>query len=248
MRKNKIFGFTLAEVLITLGIIGVVAAMTIPTLMANIKGMRYRAQLKKALSSMNQAVKMNVAHYDYNWNDASVSCDNKTSGQNPAEVASKCAIMMGNMTGITGYGRLKNIIDGKTKQAYYKGITSAGDKPNFIDSYFASFSLADGTIVAFHYGIPDGNVNKPSNGFCTRKDSTKVDADFVNKHQMCIGFIDVNGTTLPNKEINCDDGNRFSENCIVSTKNLTDIYPIILLDDHVEPATAAAQFVFPTTK
>ena len=30
---KKRFGFTLAEVLITLGIIGVVAAMTIPTLM-----------------------------------------------------------------------------------------------------------------------------------------------------------------------------------------------------------------------
>ena len=32
---TKRFGFTLAEVLITLGIIGVVAAMTIPTLIAN---------------------------------------------------------------------------------------------------------------------------------------------------------------------------------------------------------------------
>jgi prepilin-type cleavage/methylation N-terminal domain protein len=32
MSKNK--GFTLAEVLITLGIIGIVAAMTIPTILA----------------------------------------------------------------------------------------------------------------------------------------------------------------------------------------------------------------------
>lgn len=39
MGKN---GFTLAEVLITLGIIGVVAAMTIPTLIANTRA----AQLK----------------------------------------------------------------------------------------------------------------------------------------------------------------------------------------------------------
>ena len=34
---KKIFGFTLAEVLITLGIIGVVAAMTLPTLIQNYK-------------------------------------------------------------------------------------------------------------------------------------------------------------------------------------------------------------------
>ena len=35
---TKRFGFTLAEVLITLGIIGVVAAMTIPTLISNTNG------------------------------------------------------------------------------------------------------------------------------------------------------------------------------------------------------------------
>ncbi len=43
-------GFTLAEVLITLGIIGVVAAMTIPTLIANTNSQKYRAQFKKAKS------------------------------------------------------------------------------------------------------------------------------------------------------------------------------------------------------
>ena len=39
--------FTLAEVLITLGIIGVVAAMTIPTLIANTRAQQYRARLKR---------------------------------------------------------------------------------------------------------------------------------------------------------------------------------------------------------
>ena len=34
MRKKNNFGFTLAEVLITLGIIGVVAAITIPALIS----------------------------------------------------------------------------------------------------------------------------------------------------------------------------------------------------------------------
>ena len=47
---TKRFGFTLAEVLITLGIIGVVAAMTIPTLIANTNGAKYRSQFKKTLS------------------------------------------------------------------------------------------------------------------------------------------------------------------------------------------------------
>ena len=51
------FAFTLAEVLITLGIIGIVAAMTIPGLIAKYKEMQYRTIYKKVYSSLNQAMK-----------------------------------------------------------------------------------------------------------------------------------------------------------------------------------------------
>lgn len=54
----KIEGFTLAEVLITLGIIGVVAAITIPTLINNHKSVQLRAQLNKTYSTLLQAVNM----------------------------------------------------------------------------------------------------------------------------------------------------------------------------------------------
>jgi len=49
--------FTLAEVLITLGIIGVVAAMTIPTLVQNYQKTQYVASLKKAYSTISGAIK-----------------------------------------------------------------------------------------------------------------------------------------------------------------------------------------------
>ena len=58
---TKRFGFTLAEVLITLGIIGVVAAMTMPTLMNSTQGAQYKAAYKKALSAIAQGVTLNVA-------------------------------------------------------------------------------------------------------------------------------------------------------------------------------------------
>ena len=48
---TKRFGFTLAEVLITLGIIGVVAAMTMPTLMNQTQGAQYKTAYKKAIIS-----------------------------------------------------------------------------------------------------------------------------------------------------------------------------------------------------
>lgn len=51
-------GFTLAEVLITLGIIGIVAAMTIPTLIENQRNKEFEVQLKKVYSELNQVAKL----------------------------------------------------------------------------------------------------------------------------------------------------------------------------------------------
>lgn len=57
-------GFTLAEVLITLGIIGVVCAMTIPTLMTKFRNYVYVTSLKKNYAAMTQGFKMMLAE-DY---------------------------------------------------------------------------------------------------------------------------------------------------------------------------------------
>lgn len=54
---KKVLAFTLAEVLITLGIIGVVAAMTIPTLIKNYQKTQYVVGYKKAYSEFQQMLK-----------------------------------------------------------------------------------------------------------------------------------------------------------------------------------------------
>ena len=56
-------GFTLAEVLITLGIIGVVAALTLPSLIQKNNNKVVETRLKKFYSTMNQAIMM--AEVDY---------------------------------------------------------------------------------------------------------------------------------------------------------------------------------------
>ena len=48
--------FTLAEVLVTLGIIGIVSAMTVPTLMQNYQRQSYVTQLHKVYNEMSQAL------------------------------------------------------------------------------------------------------------------------------------------------------------------------------------------------
>ena len=54
--KKKSIAFTLSEVLITLGIIGIVAALTIPVLMRNYQDTQFKVAYKKAYSAAQQAV------------------------------------------------------------------------------------------------------------------------------------------------------------------------------------------------
>ena len=64
--------FTLAEVLITLGIIGIIAALTLQTVIANSKKKEISSKLKKFYSSLNQAVLLSeIDNGDYRYWDFS---------------------------------------------------------------------------------------------------------------------------------------------------------------------------------
>ena len=73
----------------------------------------------------------------------------------------------------------------------------------------------------------------------------------------CIGFIDVNGTTLPNKEVACGkSATEFTATKNVETpctvkndaKHMTDVFPVVFHDATVEPASDAAKYVLTSSK
>ena len=64
LRRYKFLkAFTLAEVLITLGIIGVVAAMTLPAIIGHYKKQEIASKLKKFSSTIQNAFTMASAQY-----------------------------------------------------------------------------------------------------------------------------------------------------------------------------------------
>lgn len=79
MRKKN--AFTLAEVLITLGIIGVVAAMTLPILLQKYTNRVVETRLAKFYSTINQAIKISENEYgdkrDWFNEDTTVDVDNE---------------------------------------------------------------------------------------------------------------------------------------------------------------------------
>lgn len=102
VEKNFSNAFTLAEVLITLGIIGVVAAMTMPTLINQTNGAQYKAAYKKALSVISQAVTLNVALDDTGFAEATADSNDGTNvATADAATPSIASILRGRINVIT---------------------------------------------------------------------------------------------------------------------------------------------------
>ena len=106
------------------------------------------------------------------------------------------------------------------------------------------YSLADGSLVG---------VNKAAKE-CSLEVGATLNADALSgKLGKCVGFIDVNGTALPNKEVHCSGDNDEttltkldpSSPCTVTSKasDIGDIFPIVFHDGTVEPATNAGKAV-----
>ena len=262
---TKRFGFTLAEVLITLGIIGVVAAMTIPTLIANTNGAKFRSQFKKSISTLNQAGLMAQAQYDFDYAGTSEVCGTTAATEHPDTVMSMCAILNGTLTGQTYLGKVSESVKRNNNgSSVGYAIVNEDDGVLKAEGYgdFLAYALADGSIVAFNAGakgceLPVGKqLNATVLGVAA---PGTADAPGLKD---CIGFIDVNGATLPNKEVTCSDATNNGSNtadkaslnvdkpCTVKNdaKHMTDVFPIVFHDATVEPASDAAKYILTTSK
>ena len=239
-------GFTLAEVLITLGIIGVVAAMTIPNLIANTNGAKFRSQFKKTVSTLNQAGLMAQAQYDFDYagTDATADC---SASSHPEEVMSFCSILNGTLTGQTFIGAGNNLKRNANGTEVVYSWVRATTLTTPAD--YTTYSLADGSIVGFKTGA--GGCELPIG---TQMTDAVIEGALAN----CVGFIDVNGVTLPNKEVRCTDTSKqtkaamlkVQEPCAVKNdaNNMTDVFPIVFHDATVEPASAPAKYVLTSSK
>ncbi len=233
---TKRLGFTLAEVLITLGIIGVVAAMTIPTLISNTNGAQFKTAYKKALSVLNQAAVMNVALED---TDFSTIDKDGTKGSSNTMEKILTDRTMATYEGSTLYDDAGLTVEFKNANSPLNTLSTASNK-------FNSFTFPDGTSFSY---VAD-------NAKCT-KDRTKTVEEAEAEADLCLGFIDVNGVKGPNKEIVCtnldgdvndkaaDGDSSPAEACYVTNDTIGngDIYPVYIYDQQIVPATDAAKAV-----
>ncbi len=141
--------FTLAEVLITLAIIGIVAAMTIPTLIADQQNKALQAQLKKAYSEINQALKLYQAENGIPLTSNNIGIKELKENIMPYfKVAIDCGFGINEEDAC-----VKNYDNGEgTSSDDYKTLTG-----NEIDLYKfddGQFVLNDGTLILIENGAP----------------------------------------------------------------------------------------------
>ncbi len=232
--------FTLAELMITIGIVGVVAAITIPTLIQNSNSKKFSTLFKKELSTLNQAAISAQAQYDMDYGSitsesAPSTCERDKFSDSSATM---CALFNSTLSA-KNYMGVYGQISGPILFSKYKITTTT---EGFDPTNFLIYSMADGSLVGFN----------PNAKRCSLESGKIINKSILtdeNGLKNCIGFIDVNGVSLPNKEVTCADGTSSldADNaCTLKTtgSKVGDVYPVVFHDGTVEPATNAGRSQF----
>ena len=212
---KKFNAFTLAEVLITLGIIGVVAAMTMPTLMNSTNGAQYKTAYKKALSVLSQAVVLNVALDDYDLSQATEADDTKAvDGTSP----SLYNLFTNRMNVVNTVVGAEDATDGWASGDAKFGAQATNNYTLFFNDGI-TFTFKKDTECTLNgdwdglcFGVIDVNGEKNPNKIvtCHGKEGTDVAA-------------------------------QHDANCTV--ENPTDIYPVVMYDQTILPNSDAGRAV-----
>ena len=172
--KKKHFGFTLAEVLITLVIIGVIAALTVPALIQNTQKQEYVSALKKAYSTLSQATQAIMAE------------EGSPKGEDGWASSTETVFQMLKkyLSNIKECGQDSGCFDQNNKEGKYKFLNGGINSANWDTASNArKFIMADGMQVMIW------------------SSSSSCESDFYGSKKVCTSiFVDLNGEKKPNTE------------------------------------------------
>ena len=235
MRK---YGFTLAEVLITLMIIGIVAALTIPSVISNYQQQEFKTGLKKAVSVLNEAIQTNIA----------------VDGETPYENDDLFTYLQRHMSVIKQ-------IQGSS-YSWYNPTLRTGDSSAKNNAFYTTDSFR--FEVPKEGGLTRGIILQesgyhlfPNSHIQPNGEETRVSAwcgayglsDNINNtiNPPCVVLVDVNGDRKPtiyasNREVTAAD--ILKDNYVFpspSDKKITDIFNILITDEKAIPFGVVAQ-------
>ncbi len=244
---KKSLAFTLAEVLITLAIIGVVAAMAIPSVIANTNQSQFKTGLQKAVSVLNSAIKMNEALegetpydnedlFEYLQQHMSVMASTTSLSWSPKYNNDDYS---NNKAFYTTDGMRFEVPQKKISKKIHEKITVV----NGVDVVQTGKDVQGDTIDFNNIATSSGETASTgqvtgycgSLGFKPNSDTTKAP---------CLILVDVNGDKKPTPKNSAATATSAGEVYVYpDTKDrlIRDIFPIIITDDKAVPYGVVAQ-------
>ena len=237
MKRNK--GFTLAEVLITLAIIGVVAAISIPSVISNTQQQEFKTGLRKAISTLNQTITLNIAldgesPYDnqhlYYYLQRRMSVLKSTS-RTPYQYTLR----------IDGIG---NTVHGGTNFAFYTldgmrfEMDDGGGNSNGPYLHESNQRVCRATVNLGGADLSHSCMGCGSLGLANNPNNTTKPP--------CLFMVDVNGDRKPSpSNVNCNDSVCAKSNFYTypnpNSKTVTDIFGVMITEDRAVPFGVVAQ-------
>ena len=218
-------GFTLAEVLITLAVIGVVAAITMPNVIANINARSYAERQVNIAQKVTQAMEQMRAHGLLNQN-YSTTDDFVDELQKFLKIAKRC-----DSNSIVNCWPSQTVIDGQGKTVNVSEKAKTGKGLNLdTETNNVGLILADGASIILNYNnkaktydIGD-EVKSESITINIGNGKTKEYGGYRTTSTDSVAFVmDVNGSRGPNsetledgkpKDIRSFNGASFSTGCL----------------------------------
>ena len=181
--RNDLAAFTMAEVLITLGVIGVVAALTLPSLITNIQNKGFTERLIKLYSAIGQAtlsVSQEFGEEPKNWTFTNYLTDKDGSASNLKIVS----LYQKYLKAVIVCGYFECVLDNKE----YSFLNGASDPRPFYSAYLLYHAvnlikLADGSTI----------------GILFDENSHAIYWPLVHKGYKILYIVDVNGDKKPNR-------------------------------------------------
>ena len=251
-RENLKQGFAFVEFMLLIATTIVIASVLGVYLVTHSKSAKLIPMFVKTISNVNQAVLMTKAQHDFDFQDTETPCPQDiklAKAQDPENDHTFCAIFNSTMKSAVFRGKVSDM------KYYANGIVLSYvlyDRDVLPPDYrnYLAYTLKDGTIVAFNKNAVACSIDSVS-----KRDIGDIfEYDSKNPLSNCVGFIDVNGTEPPNKEITCKKGDNSvmdsDDGCEVDMRerHMRDVFPVVFYNSTVEPATAAGKYIMANKK
>ncbi len=267
--KGSGSAFTMAEIMIALTIIGVVAAITLPQLIGNTGGRSHKLMMQKNYALLSQALKIGSAKLEYNTSEVDRIVNKTGSGAEDLNLQISIENLLTKTMDVKKLDTTTHAFSGKY---VVLGATDTTDETAELE--WEENEDAEGiTVNDSGAGDERGAIFETRDGsYIIFPDKKDIDSYACTKASPCLAYIDVNGPESPNSMITCSnidstgywywdyeenstgevtkDETKYMKNstteagtCTVDPMRINDVFPVLIYGGTVVPALNAVEAV-----